>query len=727
MTLRRLLIVTLLVTAAGLAVSGAGPRTVLARGAVRVLAADGDRTWTIGNDLITILIGLDRNASFGIRAIDLPGAGRRIELDGSSDHFLTMGGVVSGFGVTEEGWRYVETVTEEHGTELRLGFLYEHDRQNVRAARWYAASPHTPTIETWTSIAATDSVVTLAGLNLLHLSLPPGDVDWLTGLHAPGGNAGPFTRQRTHLEPGDALVLGAAGRSSEYAVPWLAIDQGPDKLYVGLLWSGAWGVEVRRLEASVRVSAGLPANVTELAPGQSLDTPHLYLGVARGPEADVAAALRPFLRETLRHGRGWDPLVTANTWYAFGTQVTAAAVVDELAAHARLGAELFVLDAGWYAGRGERWDFTSGLGSWEVDDERFPDGLGPLGDEARHRGLRFGVWVEPERVDLDTVGRAGLAQERWLATHDGVHDPDRAPDETHAAQICLAGDEARQWVWNQLVRFIEGARPDYLKWDNNLWVNCNRPGHGHGAGDGNLRHVQALYGLLSALRERYPHLVIENVSGGGNRMDLGMARVTDVGWMDDRSAPAAYVRHNLEGLSALFPPAYLLSFVLDAEDEPLVDAPDLGLYLRSRMPGVLGFSFRAGVLDDETLARLAAEVEVYKHVRDILRNGTAALLTAQSGTGGDGGWDVLHATSADQPESAVFAFQQRDGAGETVIRPRGLQPGVTYRVRAVDAGDIGTASGHDLMTFGLGLHEGRSAAHIIILEPAVAGVRGKRD
>jgi alpha-galactosidase len=441
----------------------------------------------------------------------------------------------------------------------------------------------------------------------------------------------------------------------------------------------------------------------------------------------VAAALRPFLRETLRRGRGWDPLVTANTWYPFGTDVSAATVVDELAAHARLGAELYVLDAGWYPGRGEHWSFSSGLGLWQVDEERFPDGLAPLGDEARNLGMRFGVWVEPERVDLDTVGRAGLAQERWMATRNGDYDPGSAPEDTHAAQICLADAEARQWVWDQLVRFIESVRPDYLKWDNNFWVNCNRTGHGHGPGDGNLRHVQALYALLGALRERYPHLVVENVSGGGNRVDLGMARLTDVAWMDDRTSHAAYVRHNLEGLSAVFPPAYLLSFVLDHADEPLVDAPDLGLYMRSRMPGTLGLSVRADGLDDETLDLLAAEIGVYKHVRDILRNGTAALLTAQTRTGGGDGWDALQATSADQPVSVVFAFQQQDGAGDAVVRPLRLQPDQLYRVRTVDAGDIGVASGSDLMTHGLGLHEGRSAAHIIILEPAAAGVRGKRD
>ena len=113
-----------------------------------------------------------------------------------------------------------------------------------------------------------------------------------------------------------------------------------------------------------------------------------------------------------------------------------------------------------------------------------------------------------------------------------------------------------------MTALIDAVQPDYLKWDNNLWVNCNRSGHVHAATDGNFAHVNGLYEVLSTLRQRFPDLLIENVSGGGNRMDLGMLRYSDVAWMDDRTTPSVKVRHNIQGLSALFPPAYLLSFAM---------------------------------------------------------------------------------------------------------------------------------------------------------------------
>ena len=93
--------------------------------------------------------------------------------------------------------------------------------------------------------------------------------------------------------------------------------------------------------------------------------------------------------------------------------------------------------------------------------------------------MKFGIWVEPERVDLLTVGRAGLAKERWLATQAGRYDPAKQNAEANSAQVCLASREARDWILGRLTALIDAAHPDYLKWDNNFWINCTRSGHGH--------------------------------------------------------------------------------------------------------------------------------------------------------------------------------------------------------------------------------------------------------
>jgi alpha-galactosidase len=369
------------------------------------------------------------------------------------------------------------------------------------------------------------------------------------------------------------------------------------------------------------------------------------------------------------------------------------------------------MDAGWYLGAGETgdFDFDSGLGSWTADPDRFPSGLASLADYAHGLGMRFGLWVEPERVSLATVDKPGLAKEPWLATHGNDYGS------SLSGQLCLAGAAGRKWVLDQLVALIDRVRPDYLKWDNNFWLNCDRTGHGHGPADGNMAHVQALYGLLDELRRRYPDLLIENVSGGGSRLDFGMMAYTDTAWMDDRTSPASHVRHNIEGLTFAFPPAYLLSFLIDGDGEPIAGAADLPLLTRSRAPGILGLSYRADQLDEGTAALLGQQIAEYKSYRNIITQSNATLLTAQAPVDGNG-WDVLQEVADDARTVLVFGFKGDSESGRIVVRPRGLLPDATYDVQSLDVGSIGASRGDMLMQDGIELiHAGGSRAHVLIL------------
>jgi alpha-galactosidase len=280
----------------------------------------------------------------------------------------------------------------------------------------------------------------------------------------------------------------------------------------------------------------------------------------------------------------------------------------------------------------------------------------------------------------------------------------------------LASAAARQWLMDRLTTLLDEVQPDYVKWDNNMFVNCDRDGHGHGATDGNFAHTNALYDMLSQLRARYPALLIENVSGGGNRLDIGMLRFTDVAWMDDRTAPSVHVRHNIQGLSAIFPPAYLLSFVTDHDTEPLHDAPDLPLYFRSRMAGALGLCFRGDDFTDDEHSGMAREIDIYKAARATISLAAGSLLTRQAAPEDGPPWDVLQESTAEHDQVVLSAVQSDIGMPTFNIKPTDLQPDAIYQVQSVDAGALGAATGRALMTDGIDLQQSpNSAAHILII------------
>ncbi len=196
-------------------------------------------------------------------------------------------------------------------------------------------------------------------------------------------------------------------------MPFVTVDDGRDEFFGGLLWSGAWNISVERLDDRLHVTASFPGLSPTVGFDHPLELPHGFFGVTSRAATTVSGALRQFVLKGLRHGRPFQPLVTYNTWFAYGTTITEELMNDEIDRAAALGVELFVVDAGWYVGAGATSDsdFESGLGSWTTDTDRFPSGLAGLADRAHALGMKFGLWVEPERVSLDTVDLPTLAQE----------------------------------------------------------------------------------------------------------------------------------------------------------------------------------------------------------------------------------------------------------------------------------------------------------------------------
>ncbi len=669
--------------------------------------------WTVQAGGASISFTIGRAAAYSVTAIVSPSGANWVPSSGP-DAVITVDGVPHRFGSGSDGFVFTSVSTRNDGGRLQLDAAYTLLPQNLLVTRHASVVSGSPTFEVWTTFQALGDSVLLSDLDASQLVIAPGTIHWVTGHQPASGDASldsSFARRQQTLKVGDTLTFGSAGRSSESTVPWLAIDGANDELYTALLWSGSWSLNLARTSAGLSVAWRL-APLTTAAGSVPVEGPHAIVGIARGSLPDASAALRAFIVDGLRGGRPLKPLVTYNTWFAYGTRVDETSMRREMEREAALGVELFVVDAGWYTGADTHKtnDFTPGLGTWEADPARFPNGLKPLSDYAHDLGMKFGIWVEPERVALSVVGHDGL-DETALATSHGQYQSDTS------ALICLAGRAGRQWVLDRLTRLIDAAQPDYLKWDNNLWLDCDRDGHGHGQTDGSFAHVTALYELLDALRKQYPSLTIENCAAGGNRLDLAMLRYTDVAWMDDHTAPSVRVRHNLDGLSLVFPPAYLLSFLTNLGWEPLHNSPDLALYARSRMPGVPGLSFEAAWLDDDDRSALAGEIALYKTLRSSLSQTAAALLSPQADESGGPDWEALQETSTDGT-IVIYVFDNDAGGGGTLVFPANLQPATTYRVLSADAGPLGAAAGADLMAGGIRVvRSAATGAHVLSLVP----------
>ncbi len=668
--------------------------------------------WTIAAGGATLTIAAGASQDFHIVSVVGPSGHAWLARPVAGTIVTSNGTPAAQFGSRDAGFEFESVSTSNDADSIRLDAEYRMST-GLRVIRHVAVTNGSPTFETWTTFIARGAPVVVSDINAFQLAVPAGTLHWLNGLQgdaADGSTDTAFTLRQQDVAEGAPLVLGAQGRSSEQTVPWFAIDGSGEEFYAALMWSGAWSLRAEQSGGTLNLTLGL-APMSATLRDNSIEGPHAIFGAAAGRLSDASAALRSYVVNGLRSGRAFSPLVTYNTWFAYGTAVDEDSMRAEMDGAAALGAELFVLDAGWYQGAGadNAFDFDSGLGSWTADPARFPSGLGALADYAHGLGMKFGIWIEPERVNLSVVGKNGL-EETWLAKNAGDYGSDRV------ALLCLSDTAARKWVVDKISTLIDTVHPDYIKWDNNAWVNCDRAGHGHTTTDGNFAQISGLYAVLDTLRSKYPDLLVENVSGGGNRLDFGMLRYSDVAWMDDRTAPSVNVRHNLEGLAAAFPPAYLLSFLTNHDTEPVHDAPDLALYIRSRMAGALGLCFLTADLSDEDAAQISHEIAIYKDVRETLSVASGALLSSQAAVTNGPDWDVLQAAAPAGQTVVIYAYQSDDAAETVNVYPTDLQPDATYSVQSVDAGTLGVATGADLMQNGVEIVQSpSSAAHILLI------------
>lgn len=681
------------------------------------------REWTIGSDGLELAIGFGSNGKLAIKRLWHPENGRVSSISADVEVGVTLGDQDLVLEESGTNISFLRADAEDTGSGVRLNLTFEHRATRALITRTYAAYPGTPTFETWIHVEVPSGRPSLAVSKLTgwRLTMAPAVVRWINGLRGetstdPGSST--FDIQGGEVGDDTHIEIGSTRRSSEAFVPIVFADNDDGRFFGGVIWSGAWRMTIDRLGDTLAIKADFPDISIAVTENTPVEFPHSFFGLVGSFPGLEATALRRFIMRGIRQGRPFQPLVTYNTWFARGTRIFESEISQEMERAAGLGVELFVLDAGWYLGTGviDQWDFTSGLGSWTVDPEKFPNGLRSMTDLAHSYGLRFGLWFEPERVARSLVGQPDMPQEEWLATQDGNYGDERS------AQLCLASDDARQWVFNRIVQVLDQVRPDYLKWDNNFWINCNREGHNHGPESGNYAHVVALYGMIAELRQRYPDMLIENVSGGGNRLDYGMLAFSDVGWMDDRTAPSSLVRHNLEGLTLAFPPAYLLSFLIDSEQEPINDPANPSNFThiaRSRMPGILGLTYAFQALDSELSGNLRREIELYKQVRDIIAQADGILLGPQAVVNGEG-WDALQEITDDRQRALIFGFRGGEGAARLRVKPVNLSPDVMYDVRSFDNGYMGKMRGSDLMIDGVELAHGddHSRAHVIILSAA---------
>lgn len=205
-------------------------------------------------------------------------------------------------------------------------------------------------------------------------------------------------------------------------------------------------------------------------PGEPCTSPVTFLGAYAGDLDDAAMAHIDYFRTALSPSIPADfPWVQYNTWFSYPCDLDAGELLGEAEIAADLGCDIFYVDAGWWEGSPRvdvRDRFAGGLGTWRQNREKFPHGLRAFAEDVRGMGMRFGLRVEPERLDLRTHAQATW-DPSWLATNDrGIIRADWPPD-TETAMRCFGLSEVQRWALDWISELVSTLNLAWLKWEAN--------------------------------------------------------------------------------------------------------------------------------------------------------------------------------------------------------------------------------------------------------------------
>ena len=485
---------------------------------------------------------------------------------------------------------------------------------------------------------------------------------------------------------GKVVIENRRGISSHNHNPYFILDRDATEtsgeVYFGALrLSGNFsGVVEQTPYGETLVQMGLNPHdcLLTLQPGESFTAPAILCGYSASGFETMSHNLHRFARENIMRG-GLRP-VLYNSWEATEFHVNSRDQIKLAQKAAELGAELFVLDDGWF---GERHSIQNGLGDWYVNEGKFPNGLEELIDAVKEQNMMFGIWVEPEMVSP----KAQLCQEHpdWI-----YHYETRVSDTSRVQYVLnITKPEVRDFIYNMLDNLLTRYDIDYIKWDANRPISQTGPQR-----DVWYKHIQTIYEIVTELKKKHPKVLFEACASGGGRIDYGILGIFDDFWTSDNTD--AYDRLYIQdAYSRIYPTKAMRAWVTDCPNFLSQRVIPLTFRYHSAMMGSLGVGCNILKFTPEEMELSQKMIRQYKEIRPIIQEGTFYRLENPSAN------QYFLYEYLKEDKGVLFAFlpQSRVGHRGTTIRLRGLDEAAAY-VLHTSRGDV-VKSGSYLMGHGL--------------------------
>ncbi len=495
-------------------------------------------------------------------------------------------------------------------------------------------------------------------------------------------------------------------RTTDGATPMMAIrNKGNGRIFVlHLMPNAKWRIKVARRSVGgkndvIVIETGISERGLnmKIAAGEEIRMPRVYFYETENAlDLDAWRLHRAFLKDYRRSSL---PIVY-NTWMSDFDNIS----FDELALQARacaeLGIEYFLIDAGWF---GDKAAWSECVGDWEEKENgRLEGRLRELSEYVRGLGLRFGLWIEAERV-LKTTKAFAEHTEYYLCGN------------RNSAFLNFADPDARNYMLGIISSLIDKYSLDIMKFDFNGTIGYDETGSGF------YRYFEGQRSFLSELKKKYPSLFLISCASGGYRMDMNGMDLFDSAWYSDNHSFVEGVRIYKDSIKRFLPSAIQKWDVRIFKDK----FPKYGNENGATLPlncnggtwenvlsvsnsytyafltgGMMGFSADVARYPDEEKQSLKKMIAEYKEVREFYRNASVKVLYDTKSITAlqyfdeamDNAIIQIFCNDLFQRYVTVYPYLDKDGEylqDESTVSGRELcEKGITVRVRDYTAIEI---------------------------------------
>ena len=449
--------------------------------------------------------------------------------------------------------------------------------------------------------------------------------DYSEVTHFSGAWAREMHREQITLSSGKFVNSSYTGTSSNRANPFVILspentcETSGSCISCNLIYSGNHYEALEKDSyGKFRFVAGInPRSFSwQLAPGEAFYTPETVLNFSADGFRGLSGQLHSFIREHIVRGvwKHKPRPVLLNSWEACYFKIDEKKLLQLAKAGKDAGIELFVMDDGWFLGRNND---TSSLGDWEPDPKKLPGGIASLSKKIKELGMDFGIWVEPEMISENSNLYKGHPD--WAMKIPGhPHSEGR-----NQCILDLCNPEVRKYVIEEMTRVFSSGEIRYVKWDMNRNFSDIYSPYLPAAKQGETAHryVLGLYQIMEELTTRFPKILFEGCSAGGNRFDLGILCYFPQIWDSDNTD--ALCRTGIQNsYSYGYPLSVFTAHVSSCPNHQTLRITPLETRFQVASFGILGYECNLKDLSGSDLNAIREQIAFYKKWRDVFQFGS---------------------------------------------------------------------------------------------------------